>query len=144
MQLQRIKVSLVKEVTPTYQVRSGADVVKMLRDKVFKDDPREMMVAVYLNSQHKLIGTHIVSVGIVNSAPFHPREVFAPGLVMNAVSLVLAHNHPSGDPTPSHDDREGTDRLMSAGELLGVTALDHVVIGENRFYSFADRSIHNG
>lgn len=71
----------------------------------------------------------------------HPREVFGPAVALSATAIVVAHNHPSGDPTPSAEDRAVTDRLRAAGELLGIELLDHVVIGDERYYSFADASV---
>lgn len=99
---------------------------------------REAFGALLLNGRHRVIAFHVVSVGILNQAPIHPREVFRPAIAVGAHALVLAHHHPSGDPTPSHDDRRITDRLTEAGKLLGITVLDHVVLGAGRFYSFAD------
>jgi DNA repair protein RadC len=72
----------------------------------------------------------------------HPREVFGPAVALAATAIIVAHNHPSGDPTPSANDRAVTDRLRQAGELLGIPLLDHVVIGDARYYSFADEASH--
>jgi DNA repair protein RadC len=70
----------------------------------------------------------------------HPREVFGPALALAATAIVIAHNHPSGDPTPSAEDRRVTERLRAAGELLGIELLDHLVIGDERVYSFASEA----
>ena len=101
-----------------------------------------LFVAVYLDAKHRVIAIHACSVGTVSSSVVHPREVFGPALMTCASALVIAHQHPSGDASPSPEDRRVTERLREAGELLGVEVLDHVVIGAERFYSFADESFH--
>ena len=83
-----------------------------------------------------------MSIGTGNGAPVHPTQVFLPAIHLAAEAIVVAHNHPSGDPTPSVEDRTVTERLRKAGELLGVQVLDHVVIGQDRYFSFADESYH--
>jgi len=93
-----------------------------------------------LNSQHNLIGAapEAVTRGILNSSLVHPREVFVHAIVARAAALILCHNHPSGDPTPSADDRAVTEQLVSAGRLLDIPVHDHVVIGCGRYVSFAE------
>jgi len=91
----------------------------------------EEVLALHLDARHNLIGLHRVSQGTLDSAPVHPREVFKVALLANAASIILAHNHPSGDPTPSDEDVLLTRRLVAAGELLGVGVLDHIVIGQD-------------
>jgi DNA repair protein RadC len=76
-----------------------------------------------------------VSIGILDSSLVHPREVFKNAIVASAASIIVAHNHPSGDPTPSIEDKRVTQRLYEAGQLLGIDLLDHVVIGDNRWVS---------
>ena len=78
------------------------------------------------------------SVGTLNSAPVVPSSVFRPAMAVGAHAIVIAHHHPSGDPTPSPEDRRVTERMTEAGELLGIQVLDHVVIGADRYFSFAD------
>lgn len=139
--LQQIRVSLVKEGTATYQITQSTDIANVIRRNIIRDDPREMFIALYLNTRHKLIGTHIVSIGTISNSSVHPREVFAPGIVMSVYSLVVAHNHPSGDCKPSPEDQQITDRLREAGELLGIPMLDHIIIGDNEHYSFASQQV---
>lgn len=95
-------------------------------------------MVVGLDAKHAVIGINTVSIGSVTMSIVHPREVFKPLLLMNASAVLLAHNHPSGDSTPSQEDRALTRRLKDAGELLGIAVLDHLVLGESRYYSFAD------
>ena len=141
---QRVRVTLVRERTPEPYgqppaIKHSGDVAELLR-QVIGSDPREMIAAVYLNSKHKVIGLHECGIGTLDQALVHPREIFGPALTMGASALVLAHNHPSGDPTPSEQDNAVTKRARECGELLGIAMLDHIVIGESRFYSFADEA----
>ncbi len=103
------------------------------------DDAREHFLAIYLDGRHQALAYRIVSVGTATASLVHPREVFQPAVLLGACAIVLGHNHPSGDPTPSREDREVTDRLSEAGKLLGITLLDHVVFTrEGRFHSFSE------
>lgn len=99
---------------------------------------REAVCALLVNTRHHSIGFHIVSIGTLETATVHPREVMRMAVIIGAAAIVLAHNHPSGDPTPSENDRKVTKRMGEVGELLGIQVLDHVVIGADRHYSFAD------
>jgi len=139
---RRVRLSLVREQADRpYAVRHAGDVVGLVR-AFLRDDPRERFVAVYMDTRHKPIAVHDAHVGTCDSSPVHPREVFGPAVALAATCVVVAHNHPSGDPTPSEQDRAVTERLRQAGELLGVPVLDHVVVGETRYYSFADECVH--
>jgi DNA repair protein RadC len=104
----------------------------------FEQRDREVFVAICLDGKNHILGFNVVSVGSLTAALVHPREVFKPAILANAASLILAHNHPSGDPEPSAEDRSITERLRQAGDLLGIHVLDHVVIGDGRFRSFAE------
>jgi len=81
----------------------------------------------------------MVSQGSLDSSPVHPREVYKSALLASAASVIFVHSHPSGDPEPSISDREITRQLKEAGELLGIEVLDHVIIGQDEYYSFADK-----
>lgn len=89
---------------------------------------REVFCVLLLNARHEMMKRVTVSVGSLNASIVHPREVFRPAIIEAAASIVLVHNHPSGDPEPSEEDRTITDRLVKAGELLGIAVLDHVII----------------
>lgn len=137
---RRVRVSLVREsADQPYAVRHAGDVVGLAR-AFLADDPRERFVVVYLDTKHRPIAVHDAHVGTCDSSPVHPREVFGPALALSATSIVVAHNHPSGDPTPSPEDRAVTERLRQAGELLGIALLDHLVIGADRYYTFAEEA----
>src|SRR5574338_15618 len=92
-----------------------------------REDAREHFVALYLDGRHRPIAHQVVSVGTASASLVHPREVFQPAVLIGACALLVAHNHPSGDPTPSAEDREITRRLVDAGALLGIPLLDSLV-----------------
>jgi DNA repair protein RadC len=94
-----------------------------------------------LSTKCRVIGYHELSRGILDSTLVHPREVFKAALLANAATLVLAHNHPSGDPTPSFDDVQLTCRLVQAGQIVGVEVADHIVVGDGRWVSFRDAGL---
>ena len=127
--------------TDRLKIRSPRDAVDLLCNHLDGAD-REHFVVVLLDTKGHIIGVSTVSVGDLSSAIVHPREVFKPAILSNAASIILAHNHPSGDPTPSSDDTAVTRRLHEAGELLGIEVLDHVVIGElGRYVSFKEKGL---
>ena len=92
----------------------------------------------FLNAKNVLIANEALWKGSVDEASVHVREVIARAIALGATALIIVHNHPSGDPAPSPEDRRVTDRLKRAGELLGIPVLDHVVVGREKYYSFAD------
>jgi DNA repair protein RadC len=102
---------------------------------------RERCVAAMLDTRHRVLDLTTVSVGSIDHTFMAPREIFRDALLANASALVLAHNHPSGDPEPSRDDEQLTRRLARAGELIGVELLDHLVIGGTRWISLARRGL---
>lgn len=112
----------------------------------FKDldqSDKERFYTVLLDTKNTVIGVDLVSQGMVDSAPVHPREVYKPVLLSAATSVIFVHCHPSGDPEPSSSDWEITKQLEEAGKLLGIDVLDHVIIGRDRYYSFADKGMLN-
>lgn len=116
---------------------SSRDVVSSYAMRL-RDVKQEQFMIAMLDSKNRLLREKKVSLGTVNHSVVHPREVFGPAVRESAVSIVLVHNHPSGDPRPSTEDDRLTDRLVSAGELLGIRVLDHVIIGDGRHYSYCD------
>ncbi|MQA31759.1 MAG: DNA repair protein RadC [Luteitalea sp.] len=105
---------------------------------LLQEEPSEVFVAVFMSTRQRVIAYHEVSRGTIDSTVVHPREVFKAAILANAAALILAHGHPSGDPTPSADDIELTRRLAAAGTLLGIEVLDHLVIGDGRYVSFKE------
>lgn len=120
-------------------VRTAQDVAGIVRAMLEGAD-REHFVVLLLNTRHGVIGVNTVSVGGLASAPVHPREVFKPAVIASAAAVILGHNHPSGDPTPSRDDIVITEQLRAAGKLLGIEVLDHIIIGNgtNRYISLRE------
>ena len=98
----------------------------------------EYFVVLLLNTKNRIIRVKQIAEGSLTSAVVHPREVFAPAVIAHAACILVAHNHPSGDPYPSTEDRNLTKALEDAGNILGIPLLDHVVIGDGRYYSFKD------
>ena len=96
---------------------------------------------VLLNARHEVDAVETVSVGSLNASIVHPREVFKPAILASAASVVLVHNHPSGDPEPSEEDLAITKRLVEVGELLGIGVLDHVIVGSRGAVSFRSRQL---
>jgi DNA repair protein RadC len=102
---------------------------------------QEQFRVILLNTKNQVLGVEIVFVGGLASSPVHPREIFKSAIRKSAAGVILVHNHPSGDPAPSREDVEVTQRLSEAGKLLGIEVLDHLVIGDNRYVSFREKGI---
>jgi DNA repair protein RadC len=118
-------------------IRSPADVQRHFRGRL-RDFQRESFHVLLLDGRHRLITTEEVSVGTLTASLVHPREVFRDAIRNAAAALVLVHNHPSGDPSPSIEDRSVTERLRSAGILLGIRVLDHVIVAKSGYFSFRE------
>lgn len=97
---------------------------------------REVCVVLLLNARHAPIGVHVVSIGSVSASLVHPREVLKAAILASASAFLLAHNHPSNDPMPSTQDHALTQRMIQAGELIGILCQDHVIVSERDFFSF--------
>ncbi len=121
-----------------FDINNPEAVVKVVRSGI-RDKAKEHFKLILLNPRNKIIGISTVSVGTLNASLVHPREVFKDAIVHSAASVVLAHNHPSGDPEPSEDDLKITKKLVDCGKILGIEVLDHIVIGKNHFLSFKER-----
>ena len=105
-----------------------------------QDETKEYFIALHLDGKNRILAVDICSIGSLNQSIVHPREVFKVALLSSAAAIILMHNHPSGDPTPSSEDLEVTRRLREAGDLLGIKILDHLVIGTT-YYSFVERGV---
>lgn len=106
-----------------------------------RDNRKELFLTLLLDGKNRITRKVQVSEGSLNQSIVHPREVFAPAVRESAAAVIFIHNHPSGDPTPSREDREITRRLKEAGELLGIKVLDHIIIGDGRYYSFVESGL---
>lgn len=132
--IQTWSVKLVKEKPLAYKqrtIKNEASISELL--SFMADMSEEHFYAVYLNAKLEPVGLSLISKGTVTASLVHPREVFKGALLANAVSMVVAHNHPTGNTTPSREDIEVTKILVKAGELLNITILDHVIIGDDTF-----------
>ena len=138
------RVTLVRERhMPSYvhQIRCSADAARLLSEYLDGVD-REHFVVFFLDQKNKIIGINTVSMGSLTASIVHPREVFKAAILANAAALICGHNHPSGDTVPSQEDRLMTSRLVSAGKLLGITVVDHIIIGSaGKYFSFADEGL---
>jgi DNA repair protein RadC len=109
-----------------------------LAASILGNEPNEVMGIFCLTTRCRVLCYHEVSRGGLDKCPASPREIFRPALLANAAALILLHNHPSGDPSPSKEDVAVTDRLTKAGELLCLQVLDHIIVGDSRHYSFVE------
>jgi len=136
----RVKTKLVIEGRKQYRplkLSASNDVYKTFRN--LGDSDREKFYSILLDTKNKVIGVDMVSQGSVNSSVVNPAEVYKSALLASASSVIFVHSHPSGDFEPSLDDRGLTTLLKKAGELMGIEVLDHVIIGRDGYYSFADK-----
>lgn len=124
-------------------IRSPADVFENYKT-LFQNYVRERFVVFWLNSANKVIGFEIISEGILNSSLTHPREVYRGAIVSTAASIILAHNHPSGNPEPSHEDLSITKQIVEAGRIVGIPTHDHIIFAEATYTSLAERGLING
>ncbi len=116
------------------RIRDSRQVAEILTEEMM-GEKRELFMALNLNSKLQIESKSVISIGNLDSAPVHPREVFGPAIRRGAAAVVVAHNHPSGDPTPSVQDIDVTKRLIKASEILGIRLLDHVIVGNGCFTS---------
>ncbi|KKM09009.1 DNA repair protein RadC [Clostridiales bacterium PH28_bin88] len=121
-------------------IKSPSDVANLVMEEMRYLD-REHFRALSLNNKNRVLAVDSISVGGLSSSLVHPREVFKNSIKRSAAAVVLVHNHPSGDPSPSREDVEVTVRLMEAGKILGIEVLDHVVIGDNRYTSLKEKGM---
>ncbi len=126
--------ALLRRPPARAQLRSPREVAAYLLP-IYGGRPTEQFGMVMLDAKHRVLRTTIVSVGALDSTVVQPRDVFREAMTTGAVAIVVFHNHPSGDPAPSEDDVALTDRLVEAGELMGIEVLDHVVLGDGQFCS---------
>lgn len=139
-----VRVKMVREASllyPQRRIRMARDVVELFL-KFLDETDREQFFLLCLNTKNEPTALHTVSIGSLDASIVHPREVFKVAILSNAASVIVAHNHPSGDPTVSQPDLEVTQRLQEAGELLGITVLDHIIVGtEGAYTSLKERGL---
>lgn len=140
----RFRVSLVREPVAHYgdppAISQPDRAAQYLWRTVFHDLDRETMAAAYLDIRNRLIGVNVAYVGTINRTAIEPRGLLVPGLLCNAAGVLIAHNHPSGDPSPSAEDILLTRRVAEAGEVVGIRLVDHLILGdEGRWVSLKNR-----
>ncbi|WP_010233423.1 JAB domain-containing protein [Clostridium arbusti] len=144
MNIQIVSIKMVKEKELHYQYedisrpRESVDLIK----NIIGDMDREALVVITLDVKNHPTSINICSTGSLNSSIVHPREVFKTAILGNAASILIGHNHPSGNPTPSNEDINITKRLKEAGKILGIEVLDHIIIGSfDNYISFKEKGL---
>ena len=122
------------------RIRDSRQVADLLAAEMM-NEKRELFMTLNLNTKMQVESKSVISIGNIDSAPVHPREVFGPAIRRGAAAVVAAHNHPSGDPTTSAQDIEVTKRLIRASEILGIRFVDHVIVGNGRFISMKEEGL---
>ena len=142
------RIMMVREISQRYgktKLQKGepfsnsAQIYKHFHHRL-KEAKRESFFTVLLDNKYRVVREETTSVGILNKCLVHPREVFAPAIEVRAAAIIIIHNHPSGDPQPSKADLEITKRLKQVGEIVGISVLDHIIIGADGYYSFVDEN----
>lgn len=141
-EIEVVKRLVAREAAPSWGKLTSPDAAAALAGRLFLTAlgpglMREHMVVFPIDTKHRVLGYEVVAIGTVDTVETSASDVFRSSVILGARSLIVVHNHPSGDPTPSSADVEITQRFTDAGKLLRVELLDHVVIGEDRGYSFA-------
>lgn len=120
------------------KINKPADVFKLLKPLI-GDKKKEHFVVLSLDTKNNIISLDTISIGSLNISLAHPREIFQAAIKNSAATIILVHNHPSGDPTPSDNDLKITKRLLEISKLLGIRLIDHIIIGQNSYYSFSNQ-----
>lgn len=133
-----MKYQIVSERTSKYscKISSPSDTYPVL--KKYHNKKQEHFLVLTLDGSHNVIRINIVTIGILNRAIVHPREIFITAIKDNSASIIIAHNHPSGNLEPSREDRDITKRLCQVGQIIGIEVLDHVIISKKGYYSFLE------
>ena len=126
--------------TPVKKITQAKDIFDLFHERL-KDEKQEHFYILMLSTKNHIIGEHLVSKGVLDAAILQPREVCRPAIKNAASRIIILHNHPSGDPTPSNEDLEVTKKLMDAGKMVNIQLLDHVIIGDNKWWNWKDKNI---
>ncbi len=126
---------------PVKRISCAQDVFNLMHDRL-KDKKEEHFYVLMLSTKNSLIGEPVlISKGILDASIVHPREVFKPAIKNSASKIILVHNHPSGDPSPSAEDLDITEKLMKAGEEMDIKVLDHLIVGRDNFWNWTDKTL---
>ena len=142
--IKAIQILAIIELTKRFnaenpEILSSKDIWKLCSD--IRDSKKEHFVVFYLDTRNKFIERQIISIGILNSSLVHPREVFESAISLHSVSIIIVHNHPSGDIEPSLEDIVVTKRLVDAGKILGIKVFDHVILSKDKYFSLKDENM---
>ena len=140
------KVVLVKEKVGRYELpretkspEEAYNAIKIITN--VQEEAQEVFGILVLNTKNKIVAVHEVSRGTLNASMVHPREVFKPAVLHNAAAIICFHNHPSGEPKPSKEDIETTNRLVEAGKIMGIEVLDHIIVGDDKYTSLKEMGV---
>ena len=144
--MTKYRLELVKEESHKYEVETRISCPKDIYEVLTKVcriqcNAEEVFILITLNTKNIVTGYFEVHRGTINSSLVHPREVFKRALLNNASNIMVAHNHPSGDPNPSKEDIQITERLKEAGNLLGINLLDHIIVGDDKYISLKEKGV---
>lgn len=144
--MTKYRLELVKEESHKYEVETRISCPKDIYEVLTKVcriqcNAEEVFILITLNTKNIVTGYFEVHRGTINTSLVHPREVFKRALLNNASNIIVAHNHPSGDPNPSKEDIQITERLKEAGNLLGINLLDHIIVGDDKYISLKEKGV---
>lgn len=144
--MTKYRLELVKEESHKYEVETRISCPKDIYEVLTKVcriqcNAEEVFILITLNTKNIVTGYFEVHRGTINTSLVHPREVFKRALLNNASNIIVAHNHPSGDPNPSKEDMQITERLKEAGNLLGINLIDHIIVGEDKYISLKEKGV---
>ena len=125
---------------PKYKIKNPGDIYKYYMD-MLRYESKEIFKVVLLNTKNEIITDVDISIGTLNASLVHPREVFRAAIRRSSNKIILIHNHPSGCPTPSSEDKSITNRLVECGEIIGIEVIDHIIIGDGLYFSFKENML---
>lgn len=137
MIVQKLTVSEQKSV----KINAPRDVLTLDIKTYLENQDQENFVVIALNNSYRVTSVRVIFVGTVNKCLTHPRDVFRYAIMENATGIIVCHNHPSGNCTPSKDDKETTETVRKAGEIVGIEVLDHIIIGKDDYFSFVEHNM---
>jgi len=135
-----VSLKMIKDGSIMYgqrRISSPEDAVELI-NLLIGDSDREQLVVIAVDTKHQPTAINVCSIGTLNMSIVHPREIFKMAILANASDIIIAHNHPSGDTTPSRDDQLITKRIKDAGDIIGITLLDHLIVGNNQYTSLKE------
>jgi len=138
-----VSIKMIRESSVLYDGRkiNTPDDAARLGRMFLEHLDREQMIVCCLDTKNQPISVNLVSIGTLNSSIVHPREIFKVAILSNASSIIIFHNHPSGDPSPSNEDINVTERINECGKILGIDLIDHIIIGFDGFYSLKEKGV---